>query len=156
MHRVQQERANTYSKHIKFPVFSSNFLLHYTSAIFNNSSIVIWLNQECIICMNGSYPHKTAALCAGCILQCTCRLWWSGRWEDTAGNSLHCYYCRDWCLGTQKHENEYTKQNQRGVYGEMNRCALDKQATRSNQNRPSMRHGHVLVFSSLYLFFILC
>lgn len=59
---------------------------------------------------NTSYPHKTAALCAGCILLCTCRLWWLGRWVDTAGNSLHCYYCRDWCLETQKHENKYTPQ----------------------------------------------
>lgn len=73
------------------------------------------LDQEYRACVNVTYPHRTAVLGAGCILLCTCRLWWSGRWEDTAGNSLHCYYCKDWCLGTQKHGNKMHKTNQRGV-----------------------------------------
>lgn len=72
--------------------------------------------------MGASYPHKTAALCAGCILQCTCRIWWLGRWGDTAGNSLRCYYCKDWCLEIQK--QRANKTNQRLVTG-INRCALD-------------------------------
>lgn len=101
MHRVQQERANTYSRQIQFIVLK----LHQTSL----TSKFGRKKKKCM-CMNVTYPHKTVALCAGCILQCTCRLWWSGRWGDTAGNSLHCYYCRDCCLGTQKHENKNTKQ----------------------------------------------
>lgn len=51
----------------------------------------------------------TAGLCAGCILPCTCRLWWSGRWADTAGSSLHCCDCTDWCLGSQKHTRSEIK-----------------------------------------------
>lgn len=56
-----------------------------------------------------SYPHMTAALCAGCIQPCTCRLWWSGRWADTAGSSLHCCDCTDWCLGSRKHTRSKIK-----------------------------------------------
>lgn len=88
------------------------------------------------MCINVSYPHKTAALCAGCILQCTCRLWWLGRWGDTAGNSLHCYCCRDWCLGTRKHEHKYTKQIKEELQRHKQMCfGIDKQATWSKQKQ---------------------
>lgn len=75
-----------------------------------------------------TYPRKTAALCADCILPCTCRPWWSGRWGGTAGNSLHCCYCRDWCLGTQKHRQDKIQKTGRDV---------DKhnQASHGNQKR---------------------
>lgn len=97
-------------------------------------------------CMSVSYPHTTVALCAGCIPLCTCRLWWSGRWGDTAGNSLHCYYCRDWCLGTQKHKNKYTKHIKEGLQRHKQMCfRIDKQAICSKQNRPSMRQGHIFL-----------
>lgn len=87
MHRIEQEGADACSKHPKVTVSNRRFCL--------GTSPVHLLQIP--------YPHKTAGPCADCILPCTCRPWWSGRWGGTAGSSLHCCCCRDWCLGTQKH-----------------------------------------------------
>uniref|UniRef100_A0A3P8V001 G-protein coupled receptors family 1 profile domain-containing protein n=1 Tax=Cynoglossus semilaevis TaxID=244447 RepID=A0A3P8V001_CYNSE len=96
---IQQERTNSCRQikpqHIS-PVYISKVLHLRLSSTRNNFKL--WLQRN------------TAFLDVGCILLCTCRLGLLERWEDTAGSSLHCYYCRDWCLGTQKQRNKWTKQ----------------------------------------------
>lgn len=77
------------------------------------------------------YPRKTAGPCADCILPCTCRPWWSGRWGGTAGSSLHCCCCRDWCLGTQKH-----RQNKNPRGWEQLRTNINGLRVATEKNRP--------------------
>lgn len=144
MHRVEQERANTCSKQAKSRVFKDfeKFVSSHRFIIFIGFWTPKYLSKE----GRKSYPHRTAALCAGCILPCTCRLWWLGRWGGTAGNSLHCYYCTDWCLGTEKqHGNKYTKQIKEELWRHKQMCfGPDKQPLcPSKQNRPSMRQGKI-------------
>lgn len=79
-----------------------------------NFKLMLFVNTKLVKlqvanCVWFSHPHMTAALCAGCNQPCTCRPWWSGRWAGTAGSSLHCCDCTDWCLGTQKHTRSTIK-----------------------------------------------
>ncbi len=104
--------------------------------------------------MNVPYPHKTVALCAGYILQCTCRLWWLGTWGDTAGNSLRCYYCRDWCLETQKHQKKYTKQIKDWLQTHKQMCfGIDKQTTRSKRQTFNETRTYFPPFQIFFLIF---
>lgn len=139
MHRIQQERTNSCRQikpqHIS-PVYISKVLHLRFSSTRNNFKL--WLQRNVWITV--SYPHKTAFLGEGCILLYTCRLGLLERWEDTAGSSLHCYYCRDWCLGTQKQRNKWTKQTKDVPQWRAQMCCSEgKQGAGTKRNSPLSR-----------------
>lgn len=119
--------------------FGSEFALRYTSVTLDRSSLLIWLNQRRIFVYKHVVPSQDCcpvrrlypavhiqALVVGEV----------GRhsWEQSPLLLLQRLVPRN-----TKEENEYTKQNQRGVDGDMNRCALHKQTPQSKQTSDKKR-----------------